>query len=686
MPPTSLLTAVCLFGLNVCGSIAGLPPSRLVRRVTSYTTPDDPTQTGTIATCNLWYDVVENDSCESIEEAFGITSSEFLAWNPAVSSDCKTNFWVGDSYCVGVADTVGSSAVGSTTTISSLSSTITAETTGPAKPTQSGQPYNCDAWLFGGSCISHLVFSVLTMESCDLSGLKSAVGTYSIIGNETSAVLVPIPTATAWPPTPTQSGILSPCLRYYQATSQDNCQTIVNRYSNLITMSDFLSWNPSIVVDYTLIGTTASMPRWINLAFPMRLVNIILRGRRPAFHKSLQNHLPTGDTCSNVTSSLGYLEVAQFEEWNSGADCTNLENAYYCVANFTSLPLPSTASVLPSPVQSGIAPSCTSWYEATIGDDCDLIPQYFQTFTTADLLAWNPALGSDCSGLVVGDYYCVAVPGTPTNPTTTFSATPLPTNGVGPQPEQPGIPSNCSSYWFVGETDNCTSIAAANGVTLTQLADWNPALGSDCSGLAPNYFICVGLPNEVTTSATTTGSTSAAPSTTAPSTTSGSSLGTPTPVQAGMVSNCERFYLVESGNDCTDIALDSNIAISAFYGWNPALNGDCSGLQANVYVCVGTAGPATTITSGNPVPATPSPTQTGMVSGCLRFYDVQSGDSCSDIALDAGISLSDFYGWNPAIGPNCAGLQAQVYVCIGISGQATTITSGSPVPATTTAS
>jgi hypothetical protein len=152
-----------------------------------------------------------------------------------------------------------------------------------------------------------------------------------------------------------------------------------------------------------------------------------------------------------VTTTLGYLEVADFQKWNLGVDCTNLTNAYYCVANFTSLPLPSTASVLPSPIQSGIAPSCTSWYQATVGDDCGLIPQYFQTFTTTDFFTWNPALKSDCSGLVIGDYYCVAVPGTPTKPTTTVSATTLPTNGVGPQPEQPGIPGNCTSYWFVGE-------------------------------------------------------------------------------------------------------------------------------------------------------------------------------------------------------------------------------------------
>lgn len=76
-----------------------------------------------------------------------------------------------------------------------------------------------------------------------------------------------------------------------------------------------------------------------------------------------------------------------------------------------------------------------------------------------------------------------------------------------------------------------------------------------------------------------------------------------------MVSGCTRFYFVEPGNDCYDIALDAGIALDSFYSWNPALNGDCSGLQADVYVCIGLSGPGTTITTGNPVPLTPTPTQ-----------------------------------------------------------------------------
>lgn len=47
---------------------------------------------------------------------------------------------------------------------------------------------------------------------------------------------------------------------------------------------------------------------------------------------------------------------------------------------------------------------------------------------------------------------------------------------------------------------------------------------------------------------------------------------------------------------------------SDFYEWNPALNGDCTGLWAEEYYCIGTLGPATTITSGTPVPATETAT------------------------------------------------------------------------------
>lgn len=42
------------------------------------------------------------------------------------------------------------------------------------------------------------------------------------------------------------------------------------------------------------------------------------------------------------------------------------------------------------------------------------------------------------------------------------------------------------------------------------------------------------------------------------------------------------------------------------------------------------------------------PTQTGIVTRCLQFYTVQSGDSCAAIDSSYNIVFEQFYAWNPA--------------------------------------
>ena len=72
-----------------------------------------------------------------------------------------------------------------------------------------------------------------------------------------------------------------------------------------------------------------------------------------------------------------------------------------------------------------------------------MIVMEFETFSKSEFIKWNPAVLSDCTGLVIGDYYCVAIPGTPTTRTTSLS--PLPTPSV-----PAGTISTCSEYWLVG--------------------------------------------------------------------------------------------------------------------------------------------------------------------------------------------------------------------------------------------
>lgn len=62
--------------------------------------------------------------------------------------------------------------------------------------------------------------------------------------------------------------------------------------------------------------------------------------------------------------------------------------------------------------------------------------------------------------------------------------------------------------------------------------------------------------------------------------------------------------------------------------------------------------------------STPTPTQQGMATGCTVFYVAKAGDTCSVIASDYDITLSQFYTWNPAVGDSCASLWVGYYHCV----------------------
>ncbi|KAI1490116.1 hypothetical protein F5X96DRAFT_670015 [Biscogniauxia mediterranea] len=121
---------------------AGLHPSRQPTHHRYHhrsTGPPAPTQTGQPSNCNKWYVIAAGDTCSSVEAAYGLTAAQFLAWNPTVSADCATNFWVGYAYCVGV------SAI--TTTTPTTTTTSPTTTTQQPTPTQDGNAVSsCDAY------------------------------------------------------------------------------------------------------------------------------------------------------------------------------------------------------------------------------------------------------------------------------------------------------------------------------------------------------------------------------------------------------------------------------------------------------------------------------------------------------------------------------------------------------------
>ncbi|KAF2004067.1 carbohydrate-binding module family 50 protein [Amniculicola lignicola CBS 123094] len=303
---------------------------------------------------------------------------------------------------------------------------------------------------------------------------------------------------------------------------------------------------------------------------------------------------------------------------------------------------------------------CTWWYDNDGSVSCSGMPGAWG-MSLADFLRWNPSLTASCGNFVTGKSYCVEAFGEPPPVvTTTSSTTPTPTGGNGiatPTPIQQNMVKNCDAFHLTVEGDQCGTIAAKYGISLSQFYSWNPDVGTSCGGLWLETYVCVSIIGVNPPS-----------STAAPTPTNG--ISTPSPIQTGMVGNCDLFYKVASGDECGNIATKYGITLTQFYTWNPAVGSTCNKLQADVYVCVSIIGqtqPTQTPTPTNGI-TTPLPIQTGMNANCDVFYKVVSGDQCGTIASKNGISLSQFYGWNPAVGTSCTALQADVYVCVSIIG------------------
>ncbi|CCC14395.1 unnamed protein product [Sordaria macrospora k-hell] len=342
--------------------------------------------------------------------------------------------------------------------------------------------------------------------------------------------------------------------------------------------------------------------------------------------------------------------------------------------------------------------TCTWWHVAGSSDSCASIASAYG-ITSEQFARWdvtdspkNPSVATACK-LTVGNSYCIENnfgqddPPTPSTSsstligTTTTSTTASTTTGNGistPTPIQEGMVSNCNKFHFVEPNQGCTTIGSTYGVSLAQLVAWNPAIGSQCTGLWANTYLCVGVVGSSTTLTTTTTKATT-------TTSSGNGITTPTPTQAGMVGNCDRFHLVKSGDQCGTIASTYGITLANFIAGTSRGTSVGQSLWLDTYVCVRTIGfvppkstttttttKKTTSTTTAGGVATPTPTQPGMVSGCKKFHKgggnvstVASGDQCGTIATRYSISLANFYSWNPAVGSNCQTLWLDYYVCVG---------------------
>jgi hypothetical protein len=231
----------------------------------------------------------------------------------------------------------------------------------------------------------------------------------------------------------------------------------------------------------------------------------------------------------------------------------------------------------------------------------DLTPEQF--------VLWNPSLdqNSDNATSRTYDYDCTVTPSMSycynlASPT----ATPAPA-AVPPSPRGAGEISGCTR-WLKASSD-CSAILNGLRMTVGVFYQMNPSVGAGCTGLNPGTYYCYstnedglsGIGTTEDSGATTTLSSTA-------SSTSSTGVVTPTPIQDGMTSDCNKFHFVVSGDGCYAIASNAGINLADFYKWHPAVQTDCSRLFLDTYVCIGVSSSASASATPTPTSATATPT------------------------------------------------------------------------------
>jgi hypothetical protein len=387
----------------------------------------------------------------------------------------------------------------------------------------------------------------------------------------------------------------------------------------------------------------------------------------------------SGDTCATFADWWG-ISLSDLKAYNPKLSCpspdTTIPSQEWCVqmelppATSTTAGGPdNTAAPAPSPTQENVTKDCQAWYKVVKGDGCQKVVDKYKTFTLAQFYNWNPDIGDDCSGLPLDTYVCVGVSGTPTAPLPSTTADPS-----KPSPTQDNVTTDCKAWYKVVKGDGCQKVVDKyKTFTLAQFYKWNPDVGTDCSGLPLDTYVCVGV----------TGTPTSAP---VPSTTADPSK--PSPTQDNVTKDCKAWYKVVKGDGCQKVVDKyKTFTLAQFYKWNPDVGTDCSGLPLDTYVCVAVTGTPTSapVPSTTADPSKPSPTQENVTKDCVNWYKVVKGDGCQKVVdTYKTFTLAQFYKWNPDVGNDCSGLPLDTYVCVGVPGTPTQpTTTKAPAPTVT---
>ncbi|KAF5511762.1 LysM domain-containing protein [Colletotrichum siamense] len=311
-------------------------------------------------------------------------------------------------------------------------------------------------------------------------------------------------TATTAPvPTNVVEGTNTNCSKYYQVADDDTCASITQIYS--ISLADFYFLNPEI-------NSTSCNNLYLDYSYCVQPVGDISTYAGYGGSSTSANPCIGGTTTapeSCYATSYSTIEAWTFPPVNTTGKTPGASNSTtwvsYTVSSVPAYPVTATSyNPTPTPYQSGMVAGCTDFYFVVANDTCADIADRWGV-SIDNLYAWNPDVKTDCSGLIAGDYICMAQgTGTVTTAlatataTATSTATATTTNAASataPGPTQTGIPDDCADWVLQSDNVYCADMANNAGISLACFYQMNPAVNTtagECQGLLADYAYCIG--------------------------------------------------------------------------------------------------------------------------------------------------------------------------------------------------
>lgn len=494
---------------------------------------------------------------------YGVSRAQFLAWNPAVSSDCGSNFWLGNWYCVGISGETTCHATATSTT--SPPATVTGDPA-PSGPTHSGIPCQCNNYhtiVSGETCESLTTQYGITLaqflsmnpavnQDCSVNFWLGSSYCVGVTGDlecpvSSSSSELPVTTAGPTPASPTFPNTDCRCNAFYKLREEDTCESITERFD--MDLADFLIWNPEVAQNCTFNF-------YVGYSYCVGVDNV-------------------GACSSGPSSSFTRTGLNTATDYSYVSDGTKARDN----------PRPTATGFPPEPLQPGTPANCQEYYQSRDVDTCMSIAHLFRDqLDESKFRQWNPAVGIDCGGLFVNHYYCVLAPrdlDAVANATTQYTfevsvETGFPTPAwnlseiAALQQTFSGVATGCPILVPASTSAGCGDFEETFSVPTSDIKAWNT--GVDCASLSVGVLYCVGDP--------------ASPPTSLPTLPPSRNPNGPQPQQEGMVADCVTYWFVGGSDTCGRLAEANDITEAALISWNPALQPDCSELHSGYFICV----------------------------------------------------------------------------------------------------